>query len=252
MSRRFWSDKHALAVLQVVAHAGLVAQVIYGHWYHWIISFAVYFVTGCFGMTMTYHRLLSHKSWPAPRWFEILGTLCGIYGLTGSSIAWVAVHREHHHHTDDELDPHSPKHKGFFSAQWLSMFETPKPRYAVHLIRDPFHLWLQQHYIAIHLVVLCAWFAIDPMLMLCCYLTPAAILWNAGSFINTLTHMVGYRNHNTRDDSTNIWWLGYLMWGEGWHNNHHNRPTSAKFGEKWWEFDLGGWFIDRLSTKTKS
>jgi len=246
MKYRNMVDQWGIFALQIAGHAGLLLQIAYGHWYHWVLTALVYFLTSCLGMTMTYHRLLSHQSWPAPRWFQILGTLCGIYGLTGSSIAWVAVHREHHHHTDDQLDPHSPAHKGFIRVQWLSMFETPNPRYALHLIRDPFHQWLHRNYLLLHLCIMVIWYCIDPMLLLCMYLTPAAILWNAGSFINTLTHMTGYRNHDTRDDSTNIWWLGYLMWGEGWHNNHHHSPNRSRFGERWWEFDLGSWLIDRI------
>jgi len=245
-------DKYALFVLQITAHAGLVAQIIYGTWYHWLITAFIYLLTGCFGMTMTYHRLLSHRSWKAPRWFEIFGTICGTYGLTGSSIAWVAIHREHHHHTDDEQDPHSPIHKGFARVQWFSMFEKPNPRYALHLIRDPLHAQLHQHYVIIHLAILTILFYIDPMLCLCLYLAPAAVLWNAGSFINTITHMTGYRNHQNADHSTNVWWLGYLMWGEGWHNNHHHSPNNARFGEKWWEVDLGHAFIRMLDRNTSN
>ena len=242
-------DSWALFLLQIAAHTGFILQLIYGHWYYWLISIVVYFVTGCFGMTMTYHRLLSHKSWNAPKWFERFGTLCGTYGLVGSSIGWVAIHREHHHHTDKENDPHSPKHKGFISVQWLSMFEKPNPKYAMHLIRDRFHATIHKYYLAIHITIAVVLAVINPMLLLCAYLTPAAILWNAGSFINTLTHMTGYRRYNTDDDSTNIWWLGYFMWGEGWHNNHHNQPNNAAFGEKWWEFDIGTVFIKLLEKR---
>ena len=90
---------------------------------------------------------------------------------------------------------------------------------------------------------------INPIMLAACYLVPAAILWNAGSFINTLTHMVGYRNFNTADNSTNIPILGYLMWGEGWHNNHHAHPNNPSFKEKWWELDVGGWFIKKITVK---
>jgi stearoyl-CoA desaturase (delta-9 desaturase) len=129
------------------------------------------------------------------------------------------------------------------------MFEKPNPKYAMHLIRDPFHATVHKYYNIIHLTIIAALALIDPMLLLCAYLTPAAILWNAGSFINTLTHMIGYRRYNTDDDSRNIWWLGYFMWGEGWHNNHHNQPNNHKFGEKWWEFDVGTIFIQLLEKK---
>ena len=202
-------------------------------------------------MTMTFHRLLSHKSWNPPKWYYKFGTLCGIYGLTGSSIGWVAVHREHHHHTDKEGDPHSPRHHGFFKVQWLSMFETPKPKYAIHLIRDKFHMFIHKWYFQLHLAIAGFWLLIDPMLLVAAYLFPAMILWNAGSFINTLTHMFGYRNYNTTDDSTNIPVLGILMWGEGWHNNHHADPNNPSFKRKWWELDVGGLFIKLLSQDNK-
>lgn len=246
MITRFIPDKWLLFAFQLLAHAALIYQIFHGTPADWVLTFLVYFLTGCFGMTMTYHRLLSHKSWSAPRWFEVAGTLLGSYGLTGSSIGWVAIHREHHHHTDEESDPHSPAHKGFLRVQWLSMFEKPNPKYAMHLIRDPFHAWLHKWYFQLHVVLLAMLAYASPELCVSAYLAPAAILWNAGSLINTVTHMFGYRNHSTSDGSTNVWPLGYLMWGEGWHNNHHNRPNSASFGEKWWELDIGHIFIRLL------
>jgi stearoyl-CoA desaturase (delta-9 desaturase) len=236
-------DSYYLLAMQVLAHAGFIWQIFYGSIHAWLITVVVYFITSCFGMTMTYHRLLSHKSWNAPRWFEIFGTLCATYGLTGSSIGWVAIHREHHHYPDNEKDPHSPSYKGFFKVQWLSMFEKPNPKYAMHLIRDPFHSWIHRMYFIINICILTVLWTFSPWLCVSAYLAPAALLWNAGSFINTLTHMIGYRNHDTSDDSTNIWWLGYFMWGEGWHNNHHNTPSNSRFGEKWWEIDIGHFFI---------
>ena len=244
-------DSWLLFMLQCVAHVALALQIFYGHWYHWLLTFGVYFLTGCLGMTMTYHRLLSHDSWKAPRWFHVIGTVLGCYGLTGSSIAWTAIHREHHHHTDDEADPHSPKHKGFATVQWLSMFEKPNPRYAMHLIRDNLHLMLHKYYFVGHLLILTLLLSYDPWIAIAGYLTPAAILWNAGSFINTVTHMFGYRNHATTDDSSNVWWLGYLVWGEGWHNNHHHRPKSPNFKEKWWEWDPAYSLIRLIESKPR-
>jgi len=248
--QKYTKDQYFLFVAQIIAHLSIIPMIIYGHWYHWLIAFFVYFVTGCFGMTMTFHRLLSHKSWNAPKWYEYFGSLAGTYGLTGSTIGWVAIHKEHHHYTDQEGDPHSPEHLGFFRVQWLSMFETPNPRYVVKLIRSKFHAFLHKWYFALHLAIAVIWYLIDPMLLISAYLFPAMILWNAGSFINTLTHMTGYRNWETTDNSTNIPLLGILMWGEGWHNNHHYDPQNSSFKYKWWEFDLGGWFIKKLEQKT--
>ena len=238
-----------LFIAQIITHLSIIPMIMYGSWYHWLLGFGVYFITGCFGMTMTYHRLLSHNSWNAPKWYEYFGSLCGTYGLTGSTVGWVAIHKEHHHHTDTEKDPHSPEHMGFFRVQWLSMFEEPNPRYVVRLIRDPIHMFLHKFYFFIHIAIAGIWYFIDPMLMVAAYLFPAMLLWNAGSFINTLTHLTGYRNWETKDNSTNIPLLGILMWGEGWHNNHHHDPQNKSFKYKWWEFDMGGMFIKLLEKK---
>lgn len=240
-----------LFLFQLIAHCGLIYQIINGTIIEWCITILVYFMTGCFGMTMTFHRLLSHRSWNAPVWFERFGTLCGTWGLTGSSIGWVAIHREHHRYVDTDKDPHSPVYKSFIEIQFLSMFEQPNLKYSANLVKDRFHIILHKYYFFIHLIILGLLLIINPLLAVSCYLAPAAILWNAGSFINTLTHMIGYRNTETKDNSKNIYTLGYLMWGEGWHNNHHCEPSNANFQKKWWEFDMGYMFI-RLLSKNRS
>lgn len=247
---KYSRDSWFLFISQIITHLSLIPLIIYGTWHHWVIAFIVYFFTGCFGMTMTFHRLLSHKSWKAPRWFEIFGTLCGTYGLTGSSIGWTAIHRQHHHKTDIEGDPHSPEVDGFIKVQWFSMFVTPNPKYAVHLLRDKFHIFLHTYYYHIHVGILVIWLLYDPMLTLAAYLVPACILWNAGSAINTINHLSGYRLHDTKDNSANNFLTGYLMWGEGWHNNHHHDPNNKSFKIKWWEIDIGGWLIERFNTTT--
>lgn len=244
-------DSYLLFIFQIIAHLSIIPLIVYGHWYHYLIVFLVYFITGCFGMTMTYHRLLSHKSWEPPKWFVYFGSLAGFYGLVGSPVAWVAIHREHHHYTDKEKDPHSPKHHGFVKVQWLSMFDKVNPKYSAHLLRDKFQIFLHKKYFLIHSLIFLFWIIIDPMMAVAAYLAPAAVLWNMGSFINTFTHMFGYRNFNSNDNSTNVHILGYLVWGEGWHNNHHAAPNNPIFKEKWWEIDIGGWFIKKLDTSTK-
>lgn len=236
-------DSYLLFLFQVLAHLSIIPMVLYADWYHWLLSFLVYFITGCFGMTITFHRLLSHRSWISPRWFEYLGTLAGTYGLVGSSIAWVAIHREHHQKTDTKSDPHSPQHRKFYVVQWLSMFDKPKPKYAANLLKSKFHLFLHKNYFYIHALIGISWLLIDPMLFLSLYAVPAAILWNIGSFVNSLNHRYGYKNFETKDSSRNIKILGYLMFGEGWHNNHHHNPRKSNFKNQWWEFDLGGFFI---------
>lgn len=184
-------------------------------------------------MTMTYHRLLSHKSWSPPKWIEYLFTLFATIGLTGSAISWVAIHREHHAHTDTEDDPHSPAHKGFIYAHWLSMFSPVNIKYARHLLRDKFYSWQHKYYYEINLSYALILFAIDPFALVYAWLVPAMILWNAGSSIVSLSH----RNGQVHSDLI----LALLVWGEGYHIRHHDKPNDVRFG-KW---DLGGWLIQK-------
>jgi fatty-acid desaturase len=239
-------DKYKLIFFQFIAHIGLLALVFFGTWHHWLITSIIYVITGCFGITMTYHRYLSHKSWNGPVWWEKFGSLCGFFGLVGSPIAWVATHRMHHRSTDKPDDPHSPVHRPWWRVQWFSMLDSANPRYAVDLLRNQFQLYLHKNYFTIHLFIFLVLGLYDPMLLLCAYLAPAAILWNAGSFINTITHLHGYKNFETKDNSRCNLFLGYFVFGEGWHNNHHADIANPNFKVKWWEFDLGFTLIKLL------
>lgn len=238
-----------LFLFQAVCHLAVILLLVTGQWYHWAIVFFVYFLTGCLGITVTFHRLLSHKSWISPKWFHVVGTLLGTYGLIGSSIGWIAAHRQHHRYTDTALDAHSPVIDGFVKTQWLSMFKDIRIQYAGSaLLRSRLHAFLHRHYFKIHATIFIFWLLIDPMLLLSAYLVPAAVLWNAGSLVNTLNHTMGYRQYETADNSYNFLPTGYLVWGEGWHNNHHNRPQNARFGERLWELDIGYIIILFLQT----
>lgn len=220
-----------LFVFHILTHISLVYMILYASPIHFLISFIVYFLTGSIGMSATYHRYLSHKSYKANKWWEYFGSLCGTLGGTGSTIAWVAVHREHHRFTDTDQDPHCPYHKGFFKVQFLSMFYKPNIRYVPDLLRSKFHQILHKFYWVIHLIYATICFSIDPFSLVYAYLFPSLILWHAGSSINTLSHFFGTNDNETKDKSKNHWFTGIFVWGEGWHNNHHSDPTNYKFGK---------------------
>ncbi len=165
-----------LFVLVLISHLSLILYFMKGEWWQLGVTTLVYFLTGCLGMTITYHRLLSHRSWNAPRWYEYLGTLLGTIGLTGSSISWVAIHRMHHNHTDCKKDPHSPHVKGFFRAHFLSMFEKPNLIYAKNLVANPFHNFLHRYYLLINMTWCCLLYLIDPFAVVYAYLAPAATI----------------------------------------------------------------------------
>lgn len=240
----FHPSTKTLTIYQIVAHLVLLYALITGTLLSWILSILVYFLLATIGGTVTYHRLLSHKSFVTSKWFEWIGTLCGTIGGNGSSIAWVAVHREHHRFTDTERDPHSPHWQNLFRIQFASMLEEPKLRYVPDLLRSKFHLWTHKNYWLINIIYVTIVYAVfGAKGVVFGYFVPTLLVWHAGSAINTVNHLWGYRTNNTRDKSTNNLLTGILVSGEGWHNNHHAHPADAKFGRKWWEIDIGWWII---------
>lgn len=243
---------HSLFIAQFIAHMGLVWLVFKGEAWQWLVAIFVYFLTGCFGMSMTYHRLLSHRSWKAPKLFEMLGTLLGTLGLTGSALAWAAIHRQHHAASDRPLDPHSPVTQPWWRVQFFSMYYKPNLRYVKDLLRNPYIVFCHRNYFSIQIAYVTVLLLVDVNAVIYAYLAPAAILWHGGSLINSMGHMFGYRNFQTRDRSVNNPLLGIFMWGEGWHNNHHAKPFRKSFRVKFWEIDLSAFFISLFESKKGS
>lgn len=243
--------RYQLLALQTICHIALIAALWTFTGIDWAIAFAVYFITGCIGVTVTLHRHLSHRSFAfrnekVKKFF----VACSSWGIIGDPISWVNTHRHHHRYTDHPGDPHSPLLYGFARVQWLSMFNTPRSlRLVPDLIRDKYLVTIHKWYYTTHWLIMITLLLIDVKLAMVIYLVPAAILWNAGSLINNAGHALGYRNHNTNDSSRNNPALGYAVWGEGWHNNHHNMPSKSKFGEKWWELDIGHHVISAVALK---
>lgn len=227
---------NSLFFLQIIAHLSLVWMLFNSSLFMWAVTFFVFFLNGCLGMTMTYHRLLSHKSWKCPKWVEYTFAFFGGIGLTGSAISWVSTHRKHHRFTDHPDDPHSPIHKGWFYCHFLSMYSKVEPKYAVDLLKQKFYNNQHRYYLLYAILwgvtmTLIFW---DPYALIYAWLAPAAILWNAGSAIVSTSHRKGKVFNDTV--------LAILVWGEGYHKNHHSRPGDARFGK----YDLGGILIKLL------
>jgi stearoyl-CoA desaturase (delta-9 desaturase) len=240
-----------LFLMQLIAHIATIYWILIVPEFIEILTvLIVYFFTGCIGMSVTYHRLLTHRSFTTSKFLEYFGTLCATLGLTGSSISWTAAHRIHHSKADRIGDPHSPKTLGYIRAQFLSMFSSINV-YRSPLIRCPGHQFFHKYYLHINVtyaLLISILFGLWGLLNL--YLVPACVLWNAGSLINTINHTkwLGYRRFNTPDNSTNNPILGIIMWGEGWHNNHHRFQNRPNIGEKWWEIDIGYYIIKLIKT----
>jgi len=232
------------------------------------IAAAMYLITG-FGITIGYHRLLTHRAFATHRAVERGLALAGALALQGSPSDWVADHRKHHAHTDHEGDPHSPhvRHgsgvrgalRGLWHAHvawlWRTQGEADARKYAPELLEDPFIRTLHRRY---YLPVV-ATFALPLLLGLAVTGTwrggLSALLW-AGLVrifllhhitwsVNSVCHFFGRRRFATDDYSTNVLWLALPSLGEAWHHNHHAFARSAFHGLKRWEaiLDPTGWVI---------
>ena len=199
------------------------------------------------GVAVGYHRVFSHKTHSLPRWKENLILSFAALAGQGSSITWTAIHRGHHHrHTDTKEDIHTPVFKGAWYAffGWTNQItEAKNPinfKYAVDLLRKPNHVWFHHNQLRILWLTPIIVALFDWRLALMACVLPTGLSLMQDNLINVLGHkkaLIGYRNFDTEDQSQNNWILGYLGWGQGWHNNHHALPANYDFGARWWEFD---------------
>jgi fatty-acid desaturase len=210
------------------------------------VAVAIWWITGSLGIGLGFHRLLTHQGFHCHPWVKYFLTICGTLAVQGGPIVWVAGHRMHHAHSDRELDPHNSRH-GFWWSHigWLfhrdpslGKFENYS-RYAKDLVADPFILFLDRWYVVLQValgLILIAWggwsFAIWGIFV------RLVVGWHCTWLVNSAAHMFGYQTYESRDESRNCWWVALLSFGEGWHNNHHAFPRSARHGLEWWEFDM--------------
>jgi fatty-acid desaturase len=214
-------------------------------WTNLIVAAFLYYVAVGLGISMGYHRLHTHRGFKTSKAFEYFLAVCGTLTLEGGPIFWVAVHRQHHQYSDQAPDPHTPHVSGFWAHMgWILFGEghhndtALMSRYAPDLGREPFHRWLTTYHwvpltvLGFGLLTIGGW----PLVNWAIFLRVVVGL-HATWLVNSATHMWGRRRFATRDDSKNSWWVALLTFGEGWHNNHHAHPTSARHGLAWYEFD---------------
>jgi fatty-acid desaturase len=215
------------------------------------------------GVGMCYHRLLTHRGYQVPKWLEYMMTVCATLSLEGGPIFWVGTHRVHHQLSDRQGDPHTPREGGWWAhTGWLLFGEAlhaqteALARYAPDLSRDRFHVWMSKyHWLPIAasgvLLFVGGWafggWVNGLAMVLWGVLLRATLGLHATWLVNSATHMWGRRRFATHDDSRNSWWVALLTGGEGWHNNHHAHPVSARHGLFWWELDPNFWGIWILS-----
>jgi stearoyl-CoA desaturase (delta-9 desaturase) len=233
-----------------------------------VIAVVLYLITG-FGITIGYHRLLTHRSFATHRWTEFAFATAGALALQGSPLDWVADHRKHHAHTDEEDDPHSPHAghgagvrgalRGLWHAHvgwlWTRQGQAESRKYAKDLAEDPAHRAMHRNYLWFAIGTLALPFALGLAVSGTLHGALTALLW--GGFvrvallhhitwsINSICHFYGRRRFDVSDQSTNVAWLALPSLGEAWHHNHHAFSRSAFHGLRRWEalMDPTGWVI---------
>ncbi|HJR90792.1 MAG TPA: fatty acid desaturase, partial [Aeromicrobium sp.] len=227
-------------------HVGAIAAFFYIDAGAILAAVLMWFVAGSMGIGMAYHRLLTHRGYKTYKWVEYFLTTCGTLALEGGPIFWVATHRIHHQHSDHEGDPHSPRegtywaHMGWiFTGKAMHHDTEVLRRYVPDLSKDPFHVALTSWHWVPQVVVGLAFLAFGgiPYVLWAVFFRTTFGL-HCTWLVNSATHLWGSRRFKTRDDSTNNWWVAALTFGEGWHNNHHAHPVSARHGLAWYEFDV--------------
>jgi fatty-acid desaturase len=225
-----------------------------------LTAFLFFYVWHMLGVTIGYHRLISHRSFRCSKFVEYFWVLGGYLAFEGSPIWWATVHRAHHRYTDQALDPHSPKF-GWRNAYFGWFFSKNYPQHinpelqAKDLIKDPVYSFLERkgNWHKSHLLNSAIGFG-SRLLLVPLFGWPVALASLAAGLLvqqvplllNVVCHVpkLGYQNYVTGENSVNVWWVALLTAGEGWHNNHHAFPGSARSGLRPFELDLS-WQVIR-------
>jgi fatty-acid desaturase len=244
-----------------IFHVGAVAAIFFFSWPAFFTAVGLYWASLSLGIGMGYHRLLTHRSYRAPKWLEYSLAVCGTLALEGGPVFWVATHRIHHQHSDKDGDPHTPRDgKWWAHIIWMLVGESTHcdsaacERYAPDMAKDRFYVWLTNYHCVPLIILGVALLAIGglPFLLWGLFFRVTAGQ-HATWMVNSLTHIWGGRRFATRDNSRNNWFVALLSFGEGWHNNHHAHPTSARHGLAWYEIDITWitiWLLQRVGLVT--
>ena len=265
-----WIDAVGLAACHLLALLAFVPWLF--SWTGVGLAFFGLYIFGTLGISLCFHRLLTHRGVVCPKWFEHTLAILGVCCLQDTPARWVAIHRRHHQHADEQPDPHSPLvHFLWAHMGWLILKnrETTRlkivSRYAKDILQDPFYAWLEKNFNWVW-IVLMSWggFFVGGILvellggggakdalqsglsfLIWGVFVRTVLVWHITWSVNSVAHLWGYRNYETDESSRNNFIIGIISNGEGWHNNHHADPRSARHGHLWWELDVT-WLTIRL------
>jgi stearoyl-CoA desaturase (delta-9 desaturase) len=239
------------AVFFVLIHLGMLGAFWFTTWQAVALCIGLHLLCGGVGICIGYHRLLTHRSFKTPKFVEYFLAFAGAMCLQGAPIEWVAMHRKHHQHSDTEGDPHSAREGFMWSHMWWvlwtpsrTQWDSIMSRYAPDLLRVPFYRFLNKTHYLFAIAMAFLLFAIGgwPFVIWGMFIR-LVVTYHATWLVNSASHAFGYQSFKVKDLSTNCWWVALVSNGEGWHNNHHAFPSSARHGLKWWEIDASYLFI---------
>lgn len=250
-TRVYWSN----AIGIILMHAGCAWGIILlinnpkATWDAVLLSAFFWWLMGGVGICLGYHRLLTHRSFKCGKPLEYTLTILGAMSWEASPIRWVGQHRLHHSESDLPADPHTPHHGNAWSHIWWMFWHDPPElsyrNYAKDMLRDRGHVLIDRYARIFNIILgFGLWFLAealgrDPVAwVLWGVCVRSVVVFHFTWLVNSLGHTVGYRNYETGDDSRNNWLVALLTFGEGWHNNHHADPRSARHGHRTSEVDL--------------
>jgi len=261
--RILWPYAITLGVYHLLALLALVPW--FFSWTAVVVMVVVVYLFGGLGINLAYHRILTHRGLVCPKWLEYSFTIIGVCCMQDTPARWVAVHRRHHQFSDQQDDPHSPLVNMFWGHVGWMLVENRDlgrlgiyDRYAKDILRDPFYRRLERT-LLYPAIVLASWVVFfgagfvasllgggtmtealqfGASLLVWGVFVRTVVVWHTTWLVNSAAHLWGYRNYATDDDSRNNWVVAFLTSGEGWHNNHHADPRSARHGHRPKEIDL--------------
>jgi len=215
-------------------------------WSMLLITILMYFLIFGFGVSLTFHRSITHRALTMNPIVELIGKFFASMGGTGSPISWVLIHKAHHKYSDTDRDPHSARD---VLKYLIGKYPEVSAKGMRRLAQSKFNKFMHRHYYLIILSYGVVWATLGVEYFCYGFVYPMVLTMLAGHLVNWYTHsdyISNYRLHNTRDTSQNNIIIGLLTWGEGFHNTHHRYASRVSFSMRWWELDITFLFAQLL------
>ena len=239
-------DYLKIRILQGLLFAFSIFGIIFFDKSYIVLGLITYVFLETFGGNIGLHRYFCHNSFKTSNLIRNILIFLSHYIAVGSVLSWVGQHRYHHDVADTVNDVHSPYQHSLFQIFFGIWEMNIGKKYVKDVIKDSTLIYWHKNYFKIHVGIILFWLLIGPEFLFSFYALPALMCLISGYVLATITHYHGYKTYKVNDHSTNSWIANLYTLGEGWHNNHHMHPKKLRQGEKWWEWDLPAFIIERF------